>query len=190
MNYIIFSPGRTGSQMIAFALKEKLKEKLKERLKLNVYFSYNGGVELFDPDLNFIYHTHESIIPNINKLNCTAIISRRSDEFLQIISGFVAHHTKEYHPYISDSEPNCFNINPTDFLQVLHSKRQYYDLIDRSNYVKVVDIIYEEMLTDDRYLFKKLDLPGNMEYLTKKSPYGTSLIKNIDELLIVYQGIK
>jgi hypothetical protein len=187
MNYVVFGPGRTGSQLIASALGAELK----------THTIYYTPYSLPPHDAiyrlhSFVLHTHnlDAGLDLPTKNSCTAIISNRINEYAGAISHFTSLYTKNYSSYSSKTTAPGV-VDPEVFKQVVLERRQHYNLINLEGYAKIVNINYEDMVTNPYYLFQQLDIPNTkMKYLTQKSPYGSTLIQNAVQLYGVYQGIK
>ena len=183
LNYIIYGPGRTGSQLITNELANFFTS------EYTVYYDVL-------PDINpkAIIHTHNPNSKILNKEDFVCILSRRRDELAGILSEHIAMHTGEYGIYYKfdrGEKIDPFILAKEKILGGVHARRDFYSQIDTLGYAKVVDIYLEDMLQYPYYLFESLGIPNvNIEYHCTKCPYGTELIINIDEIREYYQEIK
>lgn len=165
--FLILSPGRTGSQLIANALQDQF--------HISAYFWYTVS------DNDRIIHCHDQ--PNIpDKFNWTLIIIRRHNEFNGAISQVIADTTKEWSRY-TNKQIDSVDVSIGHFKSILDVRRDYYNKIDIDGYSSVVDIYFEDVLQYPYYLFEQLGIPNVITQIkTEKSPYGKEIISNYKEL--------
>lgn len=181
MSYVIFTTGRTGSQLIGFNIAEYFNIPFDRSIK--IYQNYN-------PSSVGVYHSHYPTWVPVNSKDCTAIISRRRNLFDSILSSFVTIKTKEVNMY-SNKVVEPFYVDPIDFEYRYIFEQAYYKIIDFKAFGKVIDVYYEDMLADNKHLFSLfgVDRAMNMN-LTKKSSYRNhELISNIDELKTLFNTL-
>ena len=183
MNYIIYSPGRTGSQLITNELANFLTS------EYTVYYDI-----FLDIAPTAIIHTHNSKAEIPNKSNFICIISRRRDELAGILSEHIAAHTNEYGIYYKfnrGEKIELFILSKEKIKASLDARREFYSQIVTTGYTKIVDIYLEDMLQYPYHLFEALNIPNRLiGYDCIKCPYGPELISNIDEINEYYQEIK
>lgn len=174
MLYVVFTTGRTGSQLIS--------------LNITKYFNipmYNNG---FDANISSgVVHSHNPFYTPNNKNEAVAILSCRRNLFDSIISAFVADRTNEFVKY-SNKVVEPFYIKPIDFEHRYNFERVYYKLINCQNFSKVIYIYYEDMMADPKHLFSQLGIDANINLsVIKKSPYrNQDLILNFDKIEELY----
>ena len=185
LNYVIYSPGRTGSVAIATGLSDYL---------LDGSVQVETDSTISHRNINFasglIFHTHftTSLDEVTDKSKWVAIISRRHNDFNGIIGSFVAKYTQEY----TDIGPNGYTekvFEPTileldDFFVYYSHRKNFYNNLNLTGYHKVIDIYLEDMVTNPYYLLETLGVGyQKMSYHTKKNPRNSEdLVINIAEL--------
>jgi hypothetical protein len=166
--FIVVSPGRTGSIMIARAISEQIKKPV----------TYNEvSVD------SRIVHSHRANIIVENKNDWVLVISHRRDTFKGALSQLIANRTNEFNGY----SKQLFHPKPIDlyeFDQHLKYRKLFYKSIDRSGYAKVVDLCLEDLLQYPYYLFENLGVPNiKMVIKTEVCPYGKEIVSNYAELM-------
>lgn len=156
LNYdsaVVITPGRTGSQMI---MKN---------------FSNFSKIK--------ITHTHNPLWKPQN--NSIAFVSRRRNVFNSISSTLVGTRSNEFTQYTNKIiEP--FTVDRLEFENCFWFYSCYYNAIDRSQYAKVVDVWYEDLISDPKYLFGLIGVDRTTDLTFPKSPYNYyQLITNIDQ---------
>ena len=160
--FVIATFPRTGSTLI--------------RYNLNNYF----GV--------FIEHTHNRWYRPPSD-DFTVVVSRRRNVFDCVCSHFVMLHTGEVNTY-SGKEFKQFNIDLQSFKAILQAHDDFYKEFDLSCYQNVVEVWYEDMISDPWYLFKKFNISEKTVYGVQQSPNRyQQLVKNLDDVYTCYQSI-
>jgi hypothetical protein len=97
-------------------------------------------------------------------------------------------HTGEMSLY-TGKQFDQFDINPQDFLDLFCGHRDWYKKIDISGYRNVIEIWFEDLMTDPYYLFGKFNIVEKTSYqLTQQSPNRyQDLIRNLDDLRNYYE---
>jgi hypothetical protein len=126
-----------------------------------------------------------------NKHTYTAVVSKRNNEFARAISEITTIRTGKYHQNYDVNVVSPFSVSRVEFIKTILKSREFYSQIDLTGYANVVEIYFEKMIEDPYFLHQQLGIEDNskMEYLTPPSPYGTSLIKNIEELGKLYNEL-
>lgn len=154
-NVVVFTPGRTGSQLIARNLSR---------------------------DINFssVYHTHNPLYqPDLNE--CYAVVSTR-DMFDSMMSTFVAAKTNEFITY-TNREITPFSVSLETLDETYIYYKSFYQLIKRELFKEVIEISYEDLCKDQFYLFSRFGINKQIINYVKKSPYDyQQLITNVNEL--------
>jgi hypothetical protein len=153
------------------------------------FFLPHQDIELIKSSKAAVIHSHLSQADITNNNTYTAIISKRENEFDGAISHFTSYHTGEYSRYGEGKNSiTKFSINREEFINTILRRREFYNQINLSGYANVVEIFLEKMVADPCYLYQKLGLSDNkeMKYCTEKSPYGDTLVKNIEEIREAY----
>lgn len=161
---VIFTPGRTGSHIIIENLSKK-------------FCSSN------------LIHMHNPLHEPINN-NFIGILSRRHNIFEALLSTAVASVTNEFKFYSNKKiDPFVFPINKFKNHYLFH--KAFYELVNKSYFKETVDIYYEDMLTDPKYLFKLFGIDQSLlDTDLKKSPYNYyELILNVNELNDLYNEL-
>lgn len=169
-NFVIISPRRTGSILIANALEIVTG---KHRIRNDIV----NGIG--------IIHSHE---PNpkstVDRSKYILIISRRRDTFASAISEVIARHTHECENY-TDKKILPFTVAVEEFKYILDVRRDFYRAINTTGYAKIFTVCFEDMLNYTNYLFERLDFENvtPMPVITKECPYhGIDIIENYSEL--------
>ena len=185
LNYVIYSPGRTGSVAIATAVSSWLHDR---------HIVIETDYTIINTNINFasglVFHTHStsSLDSVTDKSKWVAIISRRRNDFDGIIGALVAKYTQEY----TDVGPNSYSkkkIEPTifekaDFFDYYRHRKDFYKILNLNEYNKVIDIYLEDMIMNSYYLLETLGF-GHQEitYKQDKNPRkSVDLVMNIEEL--------
>ena len=153
--YVVFSPCRTGSTIIVNNLSTDI--------------------------TNTVIHMHNpEWTPYRDDFIC--ILSKRKDRFATVLSHAVMDTTGEIHNYSNTLEP--FEIDTARFKRLYLSHLHFYKQIQLNCYQQVVEVWYDELISDPRYLFKQLGQRQRTNYSTiSKSPYDyAKLILNYDHL--------
>ena len=163
-SFVVSSPCRTGSTII---LNNLLKNK-------NNTVVHNHNSEWQPPNSNFV-----------------CILSRRKDRFAAVVSHAVMDATKQP-PHTYSSTVVSLTINVNRFRNLYLSHKIFYSKINLDSYKQVVEIWYEELISDPYYLFRELGQHQQTDYTTiPKSPYDYSkLITNYVQLQEVAKKIE
>lgn len=167
---VIYTAGRTGSQLIFRNLVSRFK---------------TVGRDDFNNDFNYgVVSTHNPLyLPPTDDFIC--IISKRKNLFNEIISSLTAKRTNEFVQY-SNKEINLFSISDIEFKNTFLFHKAYYEIINKNYFKKVLEINYEDLINDPKYLFSLFGLPYLTEY-DLKSPYDYyKLVENMNELKNIY----
>lgn len=135
-----------------------------------------------------VEHNHDaSYIPQHSEY--TAIVTRRKNVFDCVCSHLVMLHTGEMSIY-SHKQFDKFDIDLKSFNALVTAHADFYQQIDLSSYRQVVDIWFEDLISDPYYLFGKFNIVEKTSYGIEQSPNRyTSLVKNIDEVYTYYQSL-
>lgn len=174
--FIICSPGRTGSIMIARALSTVLHKEVK-------YIDETKSIDTSD----WIVHNHNTRLTVPNKQEWILIISRRRDNFKGVVSHLIAEITNEYNTYSNQKFPQTY-VPIDSFKKICQQRNNFYKELDFNNYYAVLDIYLEDVLQYPYYLFEQLGQKIKMPIKTSKCPYGSELISNFKELEEFYQN--
>ena len=161
-SFVVLAYPRTGSTLIIG--------------NINDYFQ-TDALQTHDP---YFVPQHE---------NYTCIITKRKNVFDTICSHLVMNRTHESAAYTNKHiEPfRVSNDEMTGYLLGLYS---FYRQRDLSFYENVIEIDFDQLITDPYYLFAQFNLVEKTKYNIQKSPYRyQELIINIDELWSIYQSI-
>jgi hypothetical protein len=176
--FVIFSPGRTGSILIARALSDILGKEIK----------YIDESKIINDD-DWIVHTHNTKLIVPNKSQWTMIVSRRKDKVKGAISQITAEITNEYNTYSNQIFPQQY-VTIESFTKLIQQRDNFYNNLDCSNYANVVDIYLEDMLQYPYYLFEEIGYKKiKMPIWTEQCPYSNKLVLNIKELEDYYQNV-
>ena len=132
-------------------------------------------------------HTHELTYTPPHS-DITVIVIRRRNVFDCLCSHFVMLHTGEMSLY-TGKQFDQFDINKQDFLNLFRAHRDWYKQIDISGYRNVIEIWFEDLMSDPYYLFGKFNIVEKTSYqLTQQSPNRSQdLIRNLDDLRNYYE---
>ena len=136
----------------------------------------------------FVEHTHDRLYRPPGD-DFTAVVTRRRNVFDCICSHFVMLHTGEMNIY-SGREFNQFDIDLRQFKNFVQAHTDYYKKLDLSCYQKVVEIWFEDLISDPWYLFGQFNIVEKTVYGMQKSPNRyQQLVKNINEVYTCYQSL-
>jgi len=171
---VVYTAGRTGSHLI-----------------INNLCRHYHVTRQLDSDRSIvdgIVHTHNPLyIPPTE--NFIAIISRRHNQFESILSMELTKLTNEFVAY-TNKEITPFAINLAKFKNCYLFQKAFYQAIDRTRYTKVVDIDYEDLISNPTCLVSDFNVKIDLS-LTKKSPYNYyNLVTNIKELKETFQELE
>jgi hypothetical protein len=188
-NFIVYGPGRTGSHWV---------ESILIGLLAPTSFRYANCSLL--PG-GWIYHTNNIdellAIPREIRDSVTLVVCDRSNYFDAVISYCVAKHTDEFFVY-TDTPVASFNVDPKDFVTLLHGLNVAYRLVDSEvspRYNSIIRIDYNSLLAaavPAKYVAGQLGIgyTENFEY-THQSIKNTrnykELVLNWDQLVDIYQ---
>jgi hypothetical protein len=152
-NFIIVTPGRTGSHWIRSILTDLCSDLYGGFNKDDIYVDDSPPVMTTIINKRKILHTHDlkflTEYASQSKDSCVLINSRRSNRFEATISHLIANKTNEYFWYTTTPvEP--FRIDPIEFYRK-HVNHKIYEM--RINkfitplYSRVVDVYYEDLLS-------------------------------------------
>lgn len=169
---VIFTPGRTGSQLILHNLIRYFKCAGRNSWETNVT---NGCV----------VHSHNPLYnPPSPEFIC--VVSKRNDMFASILSKQIGRKTDEF-VYYSNKVIEPFTVALDQFTDNYYYSKCFYKSIDYTRFKSVVEIEYESLINDPTYLFSMFDVNVKTEYTLPKSPYKyQDLILNIEELKELY----
>ena len=163
---VVFGAGRTGSHLIKRNLAD--------------YFKSNHVIQTHNPLLQ---------LPTAHTV---PVISRRASMFDAIISMFVASKLDKFHWTSANLNINIesFEITSTEFTNMFVFQTAFYQAIDSRKFTNSIEIVYEELLADPKYLFSKFGHDHDIKNLLTKSPYdANSSIANIDQLKDLYSDL-
>jgi len=160
---VVFGAGRTGSHLIKHNLAH--------------YFKSDHVIQTHNPLLKL---PTENTIP---------VISRRASMFDAIVSMFVASKLDKFHWFSTSSKINIdpFFIDNMAFTNMFIFQTAFYQAIEARKFTNAIEIVYEELLADPKYLFSKFGHNHNIEDHLKKSPYDAeSFVINLEQLKDLY----
>ena len=136
-----------------------------------------------------IEHTHDRLyLPPSDDF--TVVVTRRRNVFDCVCSHFVMLHTGEMNLY-SGREFDQFDIDLQSFESVVRAHEDYYQELDLSCYRQVVDVWFEDLISDPWYLFGQFNIVEKTSYEVHKSPNRyQQLVKNIDDVYTYYQSLE
>jgi hypothetical protein len=137
----------------------------------------------------FVEHTHDRLyLPPGDDF--TAVVTRRRNVFDCICSHLVMLHTGEMNIY-SGQEFDQFDIDLENFAALVQAHNDYYKELDLSCYRQVVEVWFEDLISDPWYLFGQFNIVEKTSYGTNKSPNRyQQLVKNIDDVYTCYQSLE
>ena len=141
--------------------------------------------EYFNIDVE---HNHDVLyIPQHSEY--TAVVTRRRNVFDCVCSHLVMLHTGEMSIY-SHKQFDKFDIDLKSFSSLVTAHEYFYQQIDLSCYRQVVDVGFEELISDPYYLFGKFNIVEKTSYGIEQSPNRyQQLVRNIDEVYTCYQSL-
>ena len=156
MNYVISSPGRTGSTLL-----------------YNILQAANASI---------ILTTHNYYFNVSNPELTTLIFSQRRDLFKSIISAIAGEHMKKYHYKVDEQIPTHtpFKIDCTgDNSRFEHQYRWHKWHIKNHNltkpYAKIETLYLEDFMHDYNYVYTKLNLTPKKKLTLRLRPHITIL---------------
>lgn len=163
---IVFTPGRTGSHIIME--------------NLCVHFKIPRLYDTSDSEFG-IMHSHN---PDHNPLgeDCMAIVSTRKNKLESLLSSMIVAKTSESRSY-TNRPIDKFKVSRGELWNYYLFHTVFYHLIDKTKFKTVVEIEYESMLSDPKYLFSKFGVDKDIKFYGKKSPYNYyQIIDNVDDV--------
>jgi len=116
-----------------------------------------------------------------NDTECVCFVSRRRNTLASIASTLIGTRTNEYSVY-TNQPMEKFRIIKEEFVNCFWFYKCFYHAIDHANFSKVIDVWYESMIDDPKYLFGLMGIDRDMRYDSTPSPYKyQELVVNIDE---------
>lgn len=166
LSAIVLTPGRTGSHIILDNLCSHFKIP-----RLNNESNSEYG----------IMHSHNPYHDSLGK-DCIAILSTRRNKLESILSAMIVPKTMEHRTY-SNRPIDRFTVSREDLWNSYLFHTIFYQLIDKTKFKTVIEIEYESMLADPKYLFSKFGVDKDIKFYGKKSPYNYyQIIDNINEI--------
>ena len=155
-NYLIASPGRTGSVFLLNYLK-----KIFSILKIN----------------NRIEATHDATLQMSE--DTIVICSRRKDLWRQTLSAVIAQYTNEWTTYSNSLD--TFEIILEDFENKYVWNLRWFDAFNHyTRYSKKIDLYFEDFIQQPSHINLKLELPNiDIDFAYESSPYRETKIKNL-----------
>ena len=168
---VVFTAGRSGSHLVIDNLSTYFKTP--KRHWWDNSFKYG------------VVHSHNPLYRPPND-NFICIINTRKDEFAAMISMLITVRTNEFMHY-SNKSIDPFEISKDEFIGMYNYFKCFYKSICLTGFKKVIEIEYEPLIADPKYLFSKFDLDQQTVYNLKKSPYDyRELITNLDDIKKLY----
>lgn len=171
---VVYTAGRTGSHLI-----------------INNLCRHYHVTHQLDSDRSIvdgIVHTHNPMyVPTTD--NFVAVISRRRNLFDSILSTELAKITNEFVTY-TKKEITPFAIDLAKFKNCYFFQKAFYQAIDRTRYNKVVDVYYEDLISNPNCLLSDFNVKIDLS-VTEKSPYNYyNLVINIKKLKEIFQELE
>lgn len=163
-SFVIYSPGNTGAELIAWNLDKFLK-----------FFAFRDEtphVVRITNNLNFV-PDHEDY---------TCIISKRKNTFDTICDSIIS----------AQKTTDPFSVDPNVFRRLYREIAVFNDTLDLTQYKKVIEVDYDQLLLDPYYLFGQFNIVELTDYnekVIKRFDYS-SIITNSDELKIIYKYLE
>jgi hypothetical protein len=153
--------------------------------------------EYFDKELTLenrsnpgnIVHCHNPLWMPPNK-DFVCVLSKRKDLFSLIMSILIGRRSDEFSDY-SNKDIQPFEISEIEFTGCFWFVKCFYHAIDIGQFKKVIEIYYEDLITEPEHLFSKFNIVGSTDYdLSKKTPYQYhDLVLNLAELAAMFQRL-
>lgn len=185
---VVYSPGRTGSLLIAENLCHQFNVPFRQDL-LESHICLICQNNIIDID-GAVIHTHNPhYIPPFDDGIC--VLSKRGDKFDNILSLIVAEHTKQRTVYENvNIEP--FIVTEDMFKLQYWFVTNFFKHINTGKFKQVIEIKFEELMSKPSYLFTQFGIFDQTNYsLIDKSPYNNHmLIKNLKEIRRLYDKLE
>jgi hypothetical protein len=98
-------------------------------------------------------------------------------------------HTGEMSIY-SHKEFSQFDIDLLSFSSLFAAHDEFYKKFDLTRYRNVVEIWFEDLISDPYYLFGQFNISEKTSYGIERSPNRyEKLVKNIDDVYTCYQSL-
>jgi hypothetical protein len=174
--YVVFTAGRTGSQLVCknLAIYNRCKNYHATQKRI-----ISSGV----------VHSHYALWePPDSEWIC--ILSKRKNDFEAMCSNYIGIQTKEYRDYTNLSVVP-FDIEYENFVSYFEHRRLFYQAVDQTKFSKTITVWYEELVSDPGYLFSQLDVDQKTDFtVLSKSPYDyKKIIKNWEQALEWYNKL-
>jgi hypothetical protein len=162
--YVIYTAGRTGSQIIS--------RNLSDYYNCEQYIPSN-----IESDWGVV-HCHNCFWTPPGP-GWTGIASTRQNDLEAMFSNYIARSTREFIEY-SNSPVDQIQIEFEDFEMYYLHRKFFYCAIDRTACENFVEISYEDLVSDRYVLFDQLGLHRETDFLVlQKSPYNyKTIVKN------------
>jgi hypothetical protein len=131
--------------------------------------------------------THDSTyVPPHGDYTC--VITKRTDIFATVCSHLIMLHTNEANNY-TNKKVEPFVVDPESMKAFLVGLYDFYQNRNLSHYKKVIEIDFDQLISDPYYLFGQFNIVEKTNYNITKSPYRyQDLILNLDELKEIYNN--
>lgn len=172
---VVYTTGRTGSTLICKNLAD--------------HFGVAHGRDRDKKIIDGVVHAHNPLWRPPGP-GWWCVLSRRRDLFTAVMSTMIGRMTNEFDNYKSHTiDPRSIEIQ--DFVNTVWFMRCFYQAIDLSKFSHVIDIYYEDLMTDPKHLFKQFGIDKSIDYrLSQRAPYRyQDLIINHDDLKTVFDRL-
>jgi len=171
---VVYTTGRTGSSLICRNLSQ--------------YFKIPMSYEQYQLHTDIV-HCHNPLwTPSDNNSIC--VLSKRRDTFSLIMSTLVGKQSNEFVDYSGKHIP-MFAVSESEFTGCFWFVRCFYHAINTNNFSKIIEIYYEDLMSDPKHLFSQFDINMCTDYyLSEKAPYRyQQLVSNWSELQMLYHEL-
>jgi len=172
---VVYTTGRTGSTLICKNLAD--------------HFGVAHGYDHDKKNIDGVVHAHNPLWGPPGP-GWWCVLSRRRDLFTAVMSTLIGRMTSEFDNYKAHKiDPRFIEIQ--DFVDTVWFMRCFYQSIDLSKFSHVIDIYYEDLMTDPEHLFKHFGIDKSTDYtLSQRAPYRyQDLIINHDDLRTVFDRL-
>lgn len=199
-NYVIYTPGRTGSHIILEVLTSGIEHVVGGLCNCEPYW-HTTSTGTYDVDRHRVIHTHDLEVVdqlNLSRADTVLILSQRHNKFASIMSMELAHNTGEYHGLTYSAKHVApITVDIVHFIHLSKKWQQWPGIIaHQDQYKKIVSIDYEDIVNQSnpvRYIADKV----GVEYcdqvqcnVTPKNPRQyQDYITNWVELKEIYHAI-
>lgn len=177
MNYLIASPGRSGSIFVTQTIGQSLKRSTQ----------YSHRLSADNLPQSFIYHTHDATL-QLPDHDLTVIQPQRKDLFAEIVSALIAEHYNQWTEYTPEQTPFVADLDMCYDKYVWHKYwHKAFETLTR--YQHRIYLTFEQFIGRSAVVCKALGIPS-VDLVTQKSPHSVKNILNIEQVKSLFDKLE